>query len=118
MNNSWVCHLTRTLLLISFYVMSLSEASLDRMLRAIADRSRRRILQVLNERPPVPRPTPGLCAGEIEQRLHLAQSTISHHMSVLRRAGLIQSKKQGLWVWYRRNNASLRELGHDLKKSL
>jgi len=39
-------------------------------------------------------------------------------MAVLTRAGVVEAKKLGLWVWYRRNEAVLREFGKALKKGL
>jgi DNA-binding transcriptional ArsR family regulator len=33
-------------------------------------------------------------------------------MAILRKAGLVHAEKQGLWMWYRRNEKSLKELGH------
>ncbi len=60
----------------------------------------------------------GLCASDIEQRIHLSQPTISHHMAILTKAGLVEAKKIGLWRWYRRNETALREFTRSLKKSL
>ena len=60
----------------------------------------------------------GLCASDIEQRIQLSQPTISHHMAILTKAGVVEAKKLGLWVWYRRNEAVLRAFGRALRKSL
>ena len=48
-----------------------------------------------------------MCASDIEQRIHLSQPTISHHMAILTKAGVVEAKKLGLWVWYRRNEGAL-----------
>ena len=40
------------------------------------------------------------CACEIEEHFHLGQSTISHHLRVLREAGLVVSERRGLWIHY------------------
>jgi DNA-binding transcriptional ArsR family regulator len=99
--------------------MSLSEQDLDRRLNAIADPSRRRILQALKEHGGCSiGKDVGLCASDIEQRIHLTQPTVSHHMAILTKAGLVEAKKVGLWRWYRRNEAALRELARSLKKNL
>lgn len=99
--------------------MSNPELGLDRMLHAIADPTRRRILQALKERGGCSiGKDVGLCASDIEMRVHLSQPTISHHMSILTKAGLVQAKKLGLWMWYRRNEAALREFTRALKQSL
>jgi ArsR family transcriptional regulator len=93
--------------------MSLTDSELNAMLRALADPSRRKILRVLHNSP-----AKGLCASEIEQKLGLSQSTISHHMSVLTAAGLVEPRKDGLWVWYRRNQPAMGKLAKSLGKNL
>jgi DNA-binding transcriptional ArsR family regulator len=98
--------------------------SLDRTLHAIADPTRRRILGALKQRAPatsgVPAPGKhaGLCAGDIEERVHLSQPTISHHMAILTKAGLVDAVKQGQWRWYRRNEKALRRLAKSLRTQL
>ena len=88
--------------------MSSADASLDRALHAIADPTRRRILQALKEGAAAAKSTGKgtseacLCAGDIEERIHLSQPTISHHMAILTKAGLVEATKQGQWRWYRR----------------
>ncbi|HLB87072.1 MAG TPA: metalloregulator ArsR/SmtB family transcription factor [Terriglobales bacterium] len=89
------------------------------MLQAIADPTRRRILQALKERGGCSiGKDVGLCASDIELRIHLSQPTISHHMSILKKAGLVQAKKLGQWRWYRRNEAALRDFARALRESL
>lgn len=104
--------------------MTTADASLDRALHAIADPTRRRILLAL-------KPAGGqakikshdavgssLCAGDIEERVHLSQSTISHHMSILTKAGLVEAVKQGQWRWYRRNEKAIRQVVKMLRGKL
>lgn len=43
-----------------------------------------------------------LCVCQIVDLLGLATSTISKHMSILRQARLVESRKEGRWVYYRR----------------
>ncbi len=96
-----------------------SDKILARMLNAIADPTRRRILQALKERGGCSiGKESGLCASDIELRVHLSQPTISHHMAVLRRAGFVEVTKVGQWMWYRRNESALRELTASLKDRL
>jgi ArsR family transcriptional regulator len=95
------------------------EQALNRVLHAIADPTRRRILQALKERGGCSLGKDvGLCASDIEQRIHLSQPTISHHMSILKRAGLVEAKKMGQWMWYRRNETALREFARALRANL
>jgi len=102
-----------------------SDASLDRALHAIADPTRRRILMALKERvaetksaAEKPVHGPCLCGGEIEERIQLSQPTISHHMHILRKAGLVEATKQGQWRWYRRNEKAIREVVKTLRGKL
>ncbi|MGC1452457.1 MAG: metalloregulator ArsR/SmtB family transcription factor [Candidatus Sulfotelmatobacter sp.] len=106
--------------------MSSHEASLDRALRAIADPTRRRILQALKEgEAEVKAPghgagamRPCLCAGDIEERVRLSQPTISHHMAILTEAGLVEAIKKGQWRWYRRNEKAIRLVVKTLRGKL
>ena len=99
--------------------MAPTEQDLNRILNAIADPTRRRILQALKEHGGCSiGKDEGLCASDIEQRIHLSQPTISHHMAILTKARLVEAKKIGLWRWYRRNERALREFARALKKNL
>ena len=69
--------------------MELSEA-----LKALADPNRLRILQLLG--------TQTLCVCDLEVILQLNQSNLSRHLSKLRTAGLVSSKKKGLFIYYSR----------------
>lgn len=99
--------------------MTAAPPSLDSTLHAIADPTRRRILLALKlggassgEK------HSGLCAGDIEERVNLSQPTVSHHMAVLTKAGLVDAVKQGQWRWYRRNEKALRRLVKSLRGQL
>jgi len=97
------------------------DATLDRALHAIADPTRRRILQALKgkkERNPQQKAGPCLCGGEIEERIQLSQPTISHHMSILTKAGLVEATKEGQWRWYRRNEKAIRQVVKTLRGKL
>jgi len=97
-----------------------TDPSLDRALHAIADPTRRRILQVLKEgkRGIEGKVEPCLCAGDVEERVGLSQPTISHHMAILTQAGLVEATKQGQWRWYRRNEKALRQMMKMLRGKL
>jgi DNA-binding transcriptional ArsR family regulator len=106
--------------------MSSTEASLDRALHAIADPTRRKILQTLKQsgadKTGMGQRTgatgPCLCAGDIEERVQLSQPTISHHMSILTKAGLVEATKKGQWRWYRRNEKAIRLVVKNLRGKL
>jgi len=99
--------------------MTASDQNLSKVLQAIADPARRRILAALKERNAcaLGKET-GLCAQDIESRLKLSQPTISHHMGILTKAGLVDAIKLGQWMWYRRNEPALRGFVKNLKESL
>lgn len=104
--------------------MSSNEQSLDRALHAIADPTRRRILRALKQgeadgKSPGKRADAScLCAGDIEERVQLSQPTISHHMSILTKAGLVEATKKGQWRWYRRNEKAIRLVVKTLRGKL
>jgi len=92
--------------------MDTSNDELNRVLHAIADPTRRRILQLLHEG------GSRLCAREIEACIRLSQPTISHHMAILIKSGLVEAKKLGHSKWYSRNEAAVREFCRKLRESL
>lgn len=105
--------------------MSTDDSTLDRALDAIADPTRRRILQTLKENAVAAKRSDksddhasSLCAGDIEQRIHLSQPTISHHMAILTKAGLVEATKEGQWRWYRRNEKAIRQIVKTLRGKL
>ncbi len=61
--------------------------------KALSDTNRVRILMALRERE--------LCVCQITELLKLAPSTVSKHMSILDHARLVESRKDGRWVYYR-----------------
>ena len=60
--------------------------------KALADENRVRILAALNGRE--------LCVCQLIEMLRLAPSTVSKHLSILRNARLVESRKQGRWMYY------------------
>jgi ArsR family transcriptional regulator len=99
--------------------MTTPDERLNRILQAVRDPNRRRILVALKERGGCSiGKDVGLCASDIELRVKLSQPTISHHMAVLERAGLVEARKVGQWRWYKRNENTLKEFARTLKDRL
>jgi len=99
--------------------MTTPDQTLNRILQAVRDPNRRRILEALKERGACSiGKDVGLCASDIELRVKLSQPTISHHMAVLERAGLVEARKVGQWRWYKRNENTLKEFARTLKDTL
>ena len=59
----------------------------------------------------------GVCAGMFE-RCGLSQSTVSAHLAVLQRAGLVRTRKVGQWVFYQRDEDVIRAFLQDLDAHL
>ncbi len=74
-----------------------------RLFKALADETRLAILRQLREREEV-------CACDFVACCDVAQPTLSHHLKVLREAGLIKGDKRGLWIYYRLNPEALQRL--------
>jgi len=64
-----------------------------RFFKALGDETRLRILTILQMRE--------MCVCEIMVALELTQPTASHHLGILENAGLVESRKEGKWVFYR-----------------
>jgi ArsR family transcriptional regulator, arsenate/arsenite/antimonite-responsive transcriptional repressor len=62
--------------------------------KALADGNRMRVIAALMERDE-------LCVCQLNEMLRLAGATVSRHMSILQNAGLVMSRKDGRWVYYR-----------------
>jgi ArsR family transcriptional regulator len=65
---------------------------LDLMFRAFSDRTRLRILYLLQGGE--------CCVGDLVDILGVEQPTASRHLAYLRRAGLVKVRKAGLWSYY------------------
>ena len=70
--------------------------------KALADPSRRRILELLAEK--------DLSAGEIAAHFDMAKPSVSHHLSILRNAGLITDERQGQSIIYHLNLTVMQDL--------
>ena len=91
--------------------------------KALGDPTRLKILELLRARGKsccdlISREERGLCACDIEQAVGLSQAAVSHHMDLLRRAGLVEAQKRGRWMFYRRNDDALAGLAEILAKAV
>jgi DNA-binding transcriptional ArsR family regulator len=60
----------------------------------------------------------GVCVKQIQEKAGVSQSTASQFMSVLQRAGLVQSTRIGPWTYYRRNELRIAALPDLLEGAL
>ena len=66
------------------------------MFAALGDPVRLRIVSML-----AAAPEGAACGCDLESPLGLSQPTVSHHLRILREAGLVEGERQGRWVHYR-----------------
>lgn len=73
--------------------MDNSLADMEHVFKALADTTRLRILGLLL--------TGEVCVCDIHESLRIPQPKVSRHLAYLRRAGLVDTRRDGLWVHYR-----------------
>jgi ArsR family transcriptional regulator len=61
-------------------------------MRALSDKNRVKIIKLLNQKT--------MCVCELQGALGIAQPTVSKHLKILEEAGLVDYRKDGLWVNY------------------
>jgi ArsR family transcriptional regulator len=72
--------------------------TMEQLFQALGDATRLRILGLLL--------TGEVCVCHIHESLKVSQPKASRHLAYLRRAGLVESRREGLWVYYRLADAS------------
>jgi DNA-binding transcriptional ArsR family regulator len=75
-----------------------------RLLAALADPIRLSIVRQLAA-------CEGICACDFTETCDVSQPTVSHHLRVLREAGVVTSERRGSWVWYRLSPDAIGRLG-------
>jgi ArsR family transcriptional regulator len=85
--------------------MSVEEAErITGLLKALADPIRLRIMSIIAA-------ADEACVCDLTAQFDVSQPTISHHLRVLRDAGLVDSERRGTWVWYRARRDALDAIG-------
>lgn len=88
-----------------------AESELDRtakMLKALSHPVRLKMMHLLSQS------SGQVCVCDVEAQFELAQPTISHHLRLLREAGLVESEQRGQWVYPRIRGAALTSLASHL----
>jgi DNA-binding transcriptional ArsR family regulator len=70
--------------------------------KALNDETRRQILSMLKKK--------DMSAGEIADKFNISKPSISHHLEILKRAGLVTSEKQGQFIIYSVNTTIIDDL--------
>ena len=73
--------------------------SFIKIMKALSDPNRVKILKILQHKS-------DMCVCELKSLLHIAQPTVSKHLKILEEAGLVEYRKDGLWVNYSLVNGS------------
>lgn len=76
--------------------------SFQQSFKALSDPIRREILRLLRAGP--------MAAGDIAARFDVSGATISHHLAILRDAGLVLDDKQGKYIYYELNMSVVDEI--------
>ena len=63
------------------------------LFKALSDETRLRIIALLTHGE--------LCVCDLMEVMGLPQSTVSRHLATLRQAGLVEDRRQGVWIYYR-----------------
>jgi len=91
--------------LVSEPVDEASAAGLAQVFKALGDPVRLRLVSLIGARA-----GGEVCVCDLTSAFDLTQPTISHHLKVLREAGLIDSERRGTWVYYRLVPAALERM--------
>ena len=75
---------------------------MNSLFKALNDPTRREILQLLKDS--------GMTAGEIAGHFTISKPSISHHLDVLKRAGLVRSRREGQYQYYEINTSIVEDL--------
>ena len=76
------------------------------VIKAIADPTRLKILHLLKHGE--------LCVCEIIMALEKPQPTVSHHLNILKKAGFLKWRKEGVWVHYSLSNPKITDMLDEL----
>ncbi|WP_069651107.1 autorepressor SdpR family transcription factor [Caloranaerobacter ferrireducens] len=75
---------------------------MNKTFKALADPTRRKILELLKEK--------DLTAGEIADFFNISKPSISHHLNILKNVGLVLSEKVGQNIYYSLNTTAFQEI--------
>ncbi|MGD8192831.1 ArsR/SmtB family transcription factor [Brevibacillus ginsengisoli] len=60
----------------------------------------------------------GICVGSIQEKTGLAQSVVSNYLMLMKKAGLLESRRFGQWTYYRRNEETIRKFAEFIKTEM
>lgn len=75
--------------------------------KALSDQNRLRIVELLYDGE--------LCACKLLEEMNFTQPTLSHHMGILMKAGIVNGRKEGKWVYYTVNTETMEKASEYLR---
>jgi ArsR family transcriptional regulator, arsenate/arsenite/antimonite-responsive transcriptional repressor len=75
---------------------------MNTLFKALNDQTRREIVEMLKKK--------DMTAGEIADRFNISKPSISHHLDLLKQAGLVEAVKQGQFIYYSLNTTVVDDL--------
>lgn len=79
-------------------------------LKALGEENRIKIVGILCEEE--------MCVCELIEKLGLSQSAVSHHVKILKQAGLITDKRRGKWIFYSLNKKAFEDLAKTISEQI
>ena len=75
---------------------------MNTLFKALNDQTRREILEMLQKK--------DMTAGDIADRFNISKPSISHHLDLLKQAGLVEASKDGQFIYYSINTTVVDDL--------
>ena len=75
---------------------------MNQLFKALNDPTRRSILELLKEK--------DLTAGQIAERFDMSWPSISHHLDLLKKTGLVSAQKEGQFIYYSLNTTVMDDM--------
>ena len=82
--------------------VAMDNSRLAKYLKALADEKRLQIIRILGRR--------SMCVCELESLLALSQPALSHHLRILREAGVVTNTRKGKWIFYSLQEGNYNEI--------
>lgn len=79
-----------------------AEEEMNILFKALNDATRREILELLKKR--------DMTAGDIADHFNISKPSISHHLDLLKQAGLVEATKEGQFITYSLNTSVVDEI--------
>ncbi len=88
----------------------LNNKKIVKMLKAIADENRLKMINLLS--------CENMCSCHFVNILEISQPNVSHHLKILKEAGLIKASKRGRWIDYSLNENNIDLIKNELNNIL